>query len=86
MTNKRALTEQEKRISQANLERIKDEVDYTQASLRQTEVSIENAPIIYKHQFNDLQKKKKELTETIAELNKTVNILNDQIKNGVSKK
>lgn len=83
---KRQLTEQEKTFVTKNLTSLEVDLEYSRAMLKQTQVSVEIAPIVYNKQFFDLQIKLRQNEEINNELESTITILKDQLENGVEPK
>ena len=81
---KRQLNEDEQRFSKVNLEVLNDELDYIeQVQLPTIQHSLNTADIVFKRQIKQLEKQKNNIEKDIKETKKTIDILTDQIENGV---
>lgn len=83
---KRQLTKEEKIIISKNIEFIKENLEYDEAIAKQVDVQIEIAPILYNHQIEEIKRKREGLKAEIEEMQNSLKILDDQLKNGVEVK
>ena len=85
MSNKRKLDETEKRFAKQNLEILKTELEYIEkVELPRIQFTIDTADLVIKKQLADKTQEKAKLEHDINSIKKTIEILEDQIKNGVN--
>jgi len=84
---KRQFTEIERKVSEKNLSKMEKEIEYLEkVTLPKNKVAIETAPLEYAKQFSMLEDKNKEILNTIEYYKKSIEILKDQLENGVEEK
>jgi len=84
---KRQLNEKEKQICEASMERLVKEKSYLKnAELKRLALNIELAPIEYEKQLSDMKIKRDALVAQVNEMEKSIEILKQQIKEGVEVK
>jgi len=82
--SKRQLTDIEKKVSTKNLVKMENDLEYIeQVMLPKKELALKTAPLEYKRQFQQLSQDKDEADKTLQFLKNNINILKDQIENGV---
>lgn len=83
---KRQLSKEEKSFASSNINLLQEEISYLTAMVKRQEVNIETAPAIYARQLQELNRELKKNKELLNESTKTVEVLQDQIQNGVQTK
>ena len=87
MTKRRQLSGQERKWIITNLQKLQADIEYKEkVELARTIFALEVAPIEYKKQIKDLELKKKGLNIEVDELQKAVNVLQEQLTKGVEEK
>jgi hypothetical protein len=80
---KRQLTNEEKALTTRNISVSEKDLAYLHAIMRQNQLAIEIAPIIYEKQLSDMRNKQLEYEQRIKELEFVISTSKNQIKNGV---
>ena len=81
---RRKLDEVEERISRKNLKSMQDELNYVEnVELARIDFVLSVADLEFEHQKHELENKKRSIQMEVKEMKRQIDILNDQIENGV---
>ncbi len=81
---KRQLNELEEKVSRKNLKDMENELDYVETvELARLKFGLDVADLEFKHQKEQLEMKKNSVQMEVNEMKRQIDILKDQIKNGV---
>ena len=86
MVEVRQLTDDEKRTVHRNIQFIKEDLEFLEASGKQIRTAIEIAPLMYKRQIKEMEARLKQNNALIEEHKNAVIELERQIKEGVEVK
>jgi hypothetical protein len=86
MTKRRQLSAEEKALVSKNIEFLEEELKFHQVMIEQLDLTIKNADVLVKKQIRDKKAERNHEEETIREHTNAINVLKDQVKNGVEEK